>query len=155
MYAILGNEQASQADYLKALELAEPEGFISIFIEEGEPVTHMLNHIHKSSGLSPTLSGYVERILGAFPLQKDTPDVPLASKQYVSLTTYVIESLTRREIEILQLIANGYSNQDIAAHLVLSLHTVKKHISNIFMKLGVNSRTQAIARAHQLNILKD
>jgi LuxR family maltose regulon positive regulatory protein len=56
-------------------------------------------------------------------------------------------------MDVLRLIGEGCSNQDIAVRLVLSLHTVKKHISNIFSKLGVGSRTQAIARARELKLL--
>jgi LuxR family maltose regulon positive regulatory protein len=65
----------------------------------------------------------------------------------------LIEPLSQRELEILRLIAEGCSNQEIAVRLVITLHTVKKHSSNIFTKLGVNSRTQALARARQLGLL--
>jgi LuxR family maltose regulon positive regulatory protein len=64
-----------------------------------------------------------------------------------------IESLTPRETEVLQLIAAGDSNQRIADKLVITLSAVKKHTGNIFNKLNVNSRTQAIARARQLGLL--
>jgi LuxR family maltose regulon positive regulatory protein len=64
-----------------------------------------------------------------------------------------IESLTPRELEVLQLIAGGDSNQSIANKLVITLSAVKKHTGNIFRKLNVNSRTQAIARARQLGLL--
>ena len=67
----------------------------------------------------------------------------------------LVEPLTKRELEILHLVADGCSNQEIAGRLVLSLHTVKRHISNIFAKLGVNSRTQALARARQLRLLPE
>jgi LuxR family transcriptional regulator, maltose regulon positive regulatory protein len=65
----------------------------------------------------------------------------------------LVEPLSPRELEILRLIAEGCSNQEIASRLVITLHTVKKHSSNIFTKLGVNRRTQALARARQLGLL--
>jgi ATP/maltotriose-dependent transcriptional regulator MalT len=61
-----------------------------------------------------------------------------------------VEPLSKRELEVLHLIGEGCSNQEIAERLVLSIHTVKKHINNVFIKLGVNSRTQAVARGRDL-----
>jgi LuxR family maltose regulon positive regulatory protein len=65
----------------------------------------------------------------------------------------LLEPLTPREMEIMRLICKGYSNPEIASELVVTINTVKKHTSNIYGKLGVSSRTQAIARAHELNLL--
>ncbi len=164
MVAALGNNQASQADYVRALELAEPEGYISIFVEEGLPVAEALAFLHKHNLLGAVQPAYVQNILAAFPrLQaQDTAgdEQPAANSQTANepLTleesTPLIEPLSKRELEILCLISEGYSNQEIAERLVLSLHTVKKHSSNIFAKLGVNSRTQAIARSRQLKLLQ-
>jgi LuxR family maltose regulon positive regulatory protein len=65
----------------------------------------------------------------------------------------LIDPLTPRELEIMRLISKGYSNPEIASELVVTINTIKKHTSNIYGKLGVRSRTQAIARAHELNLL--
>jgi len=65
----------------------------------------------------------------------------------------LIEPLSAREIEVLKLIEAGCSNQEIAARLVISLPTVKRHISNIYAKLGVNSRTQAISIGRELRLI--
>jgi ATP/maltotriose-dependent transcriptional regulator MalT len=64
------------------------------------------------------------------------------------------EPLTRREIEVLELIAAGLANRDIAQKLVVALPTVKKHLRNIYEKLDVNNRSRAIIRAHELGLLK-
>jgi LuxR family maltose regulon positive regulatory protein len=64
----------------------------------------------------------------------------------------LVEPLTTREVEVLKLIKTGCSNQDIAAQLVISVPTVKRHISNIYGKLGVESRTQAVAIGKELKI---
>jgi LuxR family maltose regulon positive regulatory protein len=65
----------------------------------------------------------------------------------------LLEPLTPRELEIMRLICKGYSNPEIASELVVTINTIKKHTSNIYGKLGVRSRTQAIVRAHELNLL--
>jgi LuxR family maltose regulon positive regulatory protein len=65
----------------------------------------------------------------------------------------LIEPLTERELELLRLVAAGYSNKQIAQELFLAVGTVKKHLNNIFGKLEVGSRTQAIIRAQELDLL--
>jgi ATP/maltotriose-dependent transcriptional regulator MalT len=158
MASALGDHRASQADYVRALELAEPEGFISIFVEEGLPVAEALAFLHKHNLLGAVQPAYVQTILAAFSrlqtqgaaCSKQPGDEPLE----VDDLAVLIEPLSKRELEILRLISEGYSNQEIAERLVLSVHTVKKHSSNIFAKLGVNSRTQAIARSRQLKLLQ-
>jgi LuxR family maltose regulon positive regulatory protein len=65
----------------------------------------------------------------------------------------LIEPLSPRELEILKLISAGYTNREIAKQLVITLHTVKKHSSNIYSKLGVRSRTQAVAKAREYRLL--
>jgi LuxR family maltose regulon positive regulatory protein len=66
---------------------------------------------------------------------------------------HLIEPLTPRELEVLRLICEGLSNREIAERLTVTLNTVKKHTSNLYSKLGVRSRTQAIASARTLNLL--
>lgn len=158
-----GEERASLADVVKALELAEPEGFISIFVEEGRPIAELLIKMFKRNLLGKVQLNYVQDILAAFPnthLTQETPNAQSASPTHLAGETAAvneflvpIESLTPRELEVLQLIAGGDSNQSIANKLVITLSAVKKHTGNIFRKLNVNSRTQAIARARQLGLL--
>jgi LuxR family maltose regulon positive regulatory protein len=81
----------------------------------------------------------------------DTSTVTLSPPHHV--TPSLVEPLTRRELEVLHLLAEGASNDQIAQRLVVSLGTVKKHLSNIFGKFQVESRTQAVARAHALGLL--
>ncbi|MFL7894427.1 MAG: response regulator transcription factor, partial [Anaerolineales bacterium] len=93
---------------------------------------------------------YVQKILTAFP-------VPDRMKKISFLSAVVhpewIEPLSERELEVLQLIAEGMTNQEIGSHLYLSLNTVKVHTRNIYSKLDVNSRTQAVAKAKSLGLL--
>jgi LuxR family maltose regulon positive regulatory protein len=127
-----------------ALALAEPEGYQRAFVDEGEPMAHLLYQA-VALGVSPAyagklltaLSGENQAVLPA----KSSPDGGL------------IEPLSERELEVLQLIAEGLSNGEIAARLYISLSTVKGHTANIFGKLGVKNRTQAVSRARTLGLL--
>jgi LuxR family maltose regulon positive regulatory protein len=130
----------------KALTLAESEGFIRTFVDEGPPMARLLYEA-LSREIAPD---YVRRLLAAFPIgepEKADPSEPLAPE------SELIEPLSEREIEVLQLISKGLTNQVIATRLYLSLNTVKAHTRNIYGKLGVNNRTQAVARARALGIL--
>jgi LuxR family maltose regulon positive regulatory protein len=125
-----------------ALSLAEPAGFVRIFVDEGQPMARLL-YSAAARGIAPEYTG---RLLSAFPdaTPEAKPQQPHAE---------LIEPLTDREIEVLQLIAEGLSNREVAQKLFLSLSTVKVHTSNIYGKLGVHSRTQAVAQARALGIL--
>jgi LuxR family maltose regulon positive regulatory protein len=151
LQSALGDDQAGMDDVCRALELAEPEGFISIFIEEGSAIAEALKFLLEHPCAGAVQPEYICKILAAFPLPKSSgePETRPAPPGENPL----VEPLSSRELDVLRLICEGCSNQEIAARLVLSLHTVKKHSSNIFSKLGVNSRTQAAARARQLNLL--
>ncbi|MBE9534001.1 MAG: tetratricopeptide repeat protein [Proteobacteria bacterium] len=129
-----------------ALAMAEPEGFIRIFVDEGPPMTHLLYEA-LSRGIAPD---YVQRLLAAFPTIE--PEQADSSKIKASKTD-LIEPLSEREIEVLQLIAEGLTNREIATRLYLSLNTVKVHTRNIYAKLDVHHRTGAVARARALGVL--
>ena len=125
----------------RALALAQPEGYVRMFVDEGAPMARLLYEA-ASRGITPEYAG---RLLAAF------PDVDAVQPK--PSPTEMVEPLSARELEVLGLIAEGHSNQEIAAKLYLSLNTVKVHSSNIYGKLGVNSRTQAVAKAKTLDIL--
>ena len=125
----------------QALELARPEGYVRSFLDTGEAMTRLLCQVR--SGHSA--GGYEARLLVAI---NETPGMARPSGELLA------EPLTAREMEVLQLIEAGRSNQEIAEHLVLSLLTVKRHISNIYTKLGVKSRTQAITLGKELKLLE-
>jgi LuxR family maltose regulon positive regulatory protein len=129
-----------------ALTLAEPEGFIRIFVDEG-PLMARLLYEALSRGIAPD---FVRQLLGAFPL--DESEQVTSTKSKVDQSE-LIEPLSDREIEVLQLIAEGLTSREIAARLYLSPNTVKVHTRNIYGKLGVNNRTQALAKGRELGIL--
>ncbi|MGD9100940.1 MAG: LuxR C-terminal-related transcriptional regulator, partial [Anaerolineae bacterium] len=131
----------------RALAFAEPQGYFRIFLSEGQPVARLLREA-VARGIAPDYAG---RLLAAFEdegkRQTRSPDAP------PSKSVPLIEALSQRELEVLQLIAQGLSNREIAQALFLSPGTVKVHTRNIYGKLGVNRRTQAVARARALGIL--
>jgi LuxR family maltose regulon positive regulatory protein len=141
-----GLENEAQETLAEALAIAEPGGFIRTFVDEGPPMAALLGEVRKR-GIAP---GYGSRLLEAFELEESLKSG--LAKSPIDQSG-LIEPLSERELEVLQLIAEGLTNQEIASRLFLSLHTVKVHAHNIYGKLGVHSRTQAAARARALGIL--
>jgi len=134
----------------RALSLAEPGGYIRTFVDLGPPMAALLRQA-LAQNIAP---GYVCQLLAAFgdevdpfPIPKSVPTVGESSP------ASLVEPLTERELEVLQLIAAGLSNREIAEALFIAISTVKTHINNIYGKLDVSSRTQALARARDLNLV--
>jgi LuxR family maltose regulon positive regulatory protein len=147
MVALLGDGAAAQFDVATAVKLAEAEGFITIFLEEGTPVAQMLADLAAAQRWDEAQAAHARRILAAYPA------AVRAGISTAPAEDTLVEPLSARELEILGLIGEGYTNQEIADRLVITLHTVKKHSSNIYAKLGVRSRTQAVARAREIGLL--
>jgi LuxR family maltose regulon positive regulatory protein len=124
----------------RALSLARPEKYIRTFVDEVEPMVRLL-HLARARQIE---TEYVTDLLSVGEKAAGKPQPP---------AQLLIKPLTMREIEVLRLIEAGCSNQEIAGKLVLSIPTVKRHISNIYAKLGVESRTQALAIVKELKIL--
>jgi LuxR family maltose regulon positive regulatory protein len=122
----------------KAIDLSEPAGFIQEFLDEGEPMRQLLVEAVRHK-VKPE---FAQQLLNRFPSDR-------VAHQPIGL----VEPLSDREIEVLQLVAEGRSNQEIAARLYLSLRTIKFHTSNIYGKLGVKNRTEAVAKARELGLL--
>jgi LuxR family maltose regulon positive regulatory protein len=143
----LGQIDRANASLGECLELAEPQGYLRAFLDEGRPMERLLNGWLAQSETGH-LRDYVNRLL---PLL-DAQTLPGDRAEYPSEGA-LIEPLTAREVEILQQIALGKTNKEIAAHFVLSPGTVKAHTSNIYRKLAVSNRTEAVARARQLGLV--
>ncbi len=131
---------------VEALALSEPGGFIRIFVDEGAPMARLLYEA-LSQGVHPD---YVRHLLAAFPASGREQAAP---SRAVAAAIGLAEPLSSRELEVLDLIAAGLTNQQVAARLYVSLHTVKSHARNIYAKLGVSSRTQAAATGRVLGLL--
>ncbi|MHC1772028.1 MAG: LuxR C-terminal-related transcriptional regulator [Flexilinea sp.] len=146
LQAVSGNMQASLADITCALDLGEPEGIISMFVEEGQPITNTLALLLERNRLSPVLASYIRRILAAFPNAGLQPKSPLEPAS-------MIEPLTERELDVLRLIADGLKYEQIAGRLYISLNTVRTYVKGIYGKLYVNNRTAAITQARQNKLI--
>jgi LuxR family maltose regulon positive regulatory protein len=143
----------AQADYHlnKALTLGEPGGFVRMFIEAGagEILKRQKEELERMKDEGGRMKDYLQKLLAAF--DQSTPST--AQSLIINPQSSLVEPLSERELEVLTLIAEGLSNREIAAELVLSLPTIKWHTSNIYGKLGVGNRTTAVARARELQIL--
>jgi LuxR family maltose regulon positive regulatory protein len=141
-----GEINRAEQTLAEALALAAPAYYVRVFVNEGPPMARLL-HEAASRGIAPE---YVRRLLAAFP---DVEPVQTTPPQTLTFKSNLIEPLSERELEVLELIAEGLTNPGIASRLFISLNTVKAHTRNIYGKLGVHNRTQAVARARDLGIL--
>ena len=174
LQALAWQAQGDRAQALAVLECAlmaaEPEGYVCTFVDRGEPMARLLREVRKrqlkelseqrgTGGYTEaaawaqwTLVAYVDKLLSAFSsgVSADSlaPSVP-------SAPSVLIEPLSERELEVLRLLAAGLSNREIAEELIVAIGTVKKHTHNIYGKLGVRSRTQAVLRAGELGLLSE
>ena len=161
--AIAQQALENTAEAVKSLEnavlTAQAAGFVRTFIDEGEPVSTLLLELLKQKGKrweaeQPELLRYVVKLKD---LSGPSAPVPTARVEAIESEAlpwwYVEDPLSERELEVLQHVARGLSNQEIADKLFLSAGTVKRHMSNIYQKLDVHSRTQALERARTLKVL--
>jgi LuxR family maltose regulon positive regulatory protein len=154
MHSKMGDHRAGLADYRKALELAEPEGFIGVFVEQGAPVSESLAKQVEQDQLVGVSPEYVKLILDAISRsQLPQAQKPGKAQPEDARQDELIEPLTERELEVLRLMADGLKYQEIAERLFISLNTVRYHVKATYGKLNARSRIQAIELARKLRIL--
>jgi LuxR family maltose regulon positive regulatory protein len=148
-----GEVRAARTALVRALALAAPMGYVSMFVAEGAPMGALLQQAHAFS----SVPSYVEKLLAAFGRTGGRGLSPEGIDPATSVlnpqSSVLVEPLSARELEILRLIADGQSNQAIADTLIIAVSTVKRHINNLSGKLAVQSRTQALVRARELQLL--
>jgi LuxR family maltose regulon positive regulatory protein len=163
--AACGEQAQAQAALVEALALARPEGYVRVFADEGAPMKLLIADCGLQLARRPdaesdphadNLLAYIDKVLAAFSgsgaqagIEPATNDQsPICNQQ-----SAMVEPLTERELEVLRALAAGLANRAIAQQFSLSLATVKVHLKHIYGKLAVHSRTQALARARELNVL--
>ena len=148
-----GGEMISEpiiASTLKALEIGEQFGYVRLLVEEGQVIRPLLDEILKKRDVSSKIKQYASRLLEALGKSSGTKD-----EEKVIQANGLIEQLTSREMDVLELLASGKTNQEIAADLVITIRTVKKHASNIYSKLNATNRTHAVIIAREKGLLSD
>jgi LuxR family maltose regulon positive regulatory protein len=154
-----GDPAAASASLAEALALAAPEGYVRVFADEGAPMARLLGRLAAAQRTGRVVfpaavpQRYLERLLRAFqPAAAPAGAAPPATGD--TERAELAESLSGRELEVLRLLAAGKSNQQIADELVVTLATVKSHVGHILGKLAAANRTQAVARARVLGLLR-
>ncbi len=163
-----GQREQARVVAARLFALTEPEGYLRVYLDEGEPMRQALEALltphSQQHELAPSTTAYISQLLAAFEQEQrgastrlsaasTARPAPSPARQALALSSAPGAPLTRREQEVLRLLAAGASNQDIAQALVISLETVKKHVSNLLGKLGASSRTQAVALARARSLL--
>jgi LuxR family maltose regulon positive regulatory protein len=153
-----GDRAGALDDLGRALVRAEPEGYVQVFVDEGPPMAALLSELLRvrqrgapaeaPTGTPTPSPDYVRRLLDA--LDRQVVEDGAAARAGPSP---LVEPLTPRETEVLQLMAAGLSNREIAEALIVAVGTVKAHLHHIYGKLAVRSRTEAAARARELDLL--
>lgn len=156
-----GDEAASMAELGDVLHTTCAEGFVRLIIDEGDRVGALVRRYEAqgrgqgSQAGDPILTEYLHRLLQGFGpgLAEAEPAVPAGNAMPVGNAVRP-EPLTRKEIRILQLLAEGYSNSAMAEKVFVSDSTVRTHLRNISAKLGANNRTQAVAMARRSGLIR-
>ena len=139
----LGRPEAALEHIVSSLELAEPQGYIRVFLDAGEPIRNLLAAYLRSG--EPVQAAYARKVLEAFLAEGETAN---------SSQGGLIEPLSARELEVLELMSLGKTNQEIARDLVVASGTIKAHAASIYRKLDAANRTEAVTHARELGILK-
>jgi len=157
LQALLHNARGEHSVALEkltaAINLAQPGGFIRLFVDLGPQMADLLKQLIEQN----VAVDYIGRILAAFKEDEDRA-MPgesdhLAAQSQPLSTQPLVQPLTNRELEILDLLAQRFQNKEIAEKLFISPETVKKHLNNIYGKLSVSNRRQAVEQARDLGIL--
>ena len=151
----MGHQEQEALNILaQAVHFAAPEGYIRRFVDEGAPMFDLLTKLQQheaQQGPTP----YLDTLLSTFDQAAVMPPTHVNRAKSLYSPQLTLDPLSKREHEVLQLIADGATNQGIAEVLVISIDTVRHHVSNILSKLEVTNRTQAVARAGTLGLLSN
>jgi LuxR family maltose regulon positive regulatory protein len=139
-FNLAGDEAAAFAALEHSLSLAAPSGFIRLYVDLGRPMKELLTRLYRRNGTTP--NDYINHILEAFPQARRVPEGAM------------VEPLSNRELQVLELLAHRFSYKEIAQQLFIAPGTVKRHALNIYQKLNVQKRNDAVDAAQRLGILE-
>jgi LuxR family maltose regulon positive regulatory protein len=133
-----------------------PEGYLRLFLDEGAPMIALLGRLRDSRAARTDVAGYCTKllVLAGAETYVTHPAFPQPQPQ-AQTHPELPEPLSAREVEVLGLLAEGYSNQEIADHLVVALSTIKTHVHHLYAKLQTPDRLRAVTRARTLGLLDD
>jgi LuxR family transcriptional regulator, maltose regulon positive regulatory protein len=154
--AAAGDQQGALAALAEALTLAAPEGYLRSFVDEGAPMATLLGTLLTTPATTQAVathvpSAYLDRLLEGF---EQAGQAVLPRSRRGAALPGLVAALSARELEVLRLLAAGKPNPAIAQELVITLDTVKRHVTHILDKLGVANRVQAVTRARELGLLR-
>jgi LuxR family maltose regulon positive regulatory protein len=154
--AVIGDDDGSMAALAEALTLARPQGYVRLFADEGAPMGGLVGRLvatRRTERADPSSvpADYLGRLVRAFDrgAADDAGEEPTAP-----VVPSLVTALSARELEVLQLLATGKQNQEIADEFYVARDTVKEHATHIFDKLGATNRTEATVRARELGLLR-
>ncbi len=151
--AAAGEQPAAVGALAQTLTLACPQGYARVFADEGPPMAALLGRLvaaqRSGRAAAGVPLGYLAQLQRAFDGGRAGPEPPPGA----AAAPGIVEPLTGRELEVLGMLAAGRPNQSIARELVVSVNTVKKHVSHVLGKLGATNRTEAVARARELDLI--
>jgi LuxR family maltose regulon positive regulatory protein len=136
-----GDASGSMDALKQLLSYTENEGFIRLYLDGGQRMANILRRA-SNDGIAPS---YIQKLLNEFSYEPDM--VPIITSEGT------LKPLSRRELQVLNLVSNGLSNREIAEELFITVGTTKRHLVNIFRKLGVSNRMQAVAKARELELI--
>jgi len=144
--ALEAQGQLTQAEdaLSKAVSLAFPEGYLRVFLDMGHPLQGILERLARRAP-----GEHVRTLLNAFRQEKGVEITP----PLISIAGILLDPLSKRELEVLKLLAEGLSNKEIASQLFVAPGTIKQHLKNICRKLDVHGRVQAIRRGQELGLI--
>ena len=146
----LGKMQEAWVELKSALQLAQPGGYVRIFLDEGPPLLNLLKDLQTHS----EVGGYATNVLIHLEPEAGKRKQVGSGTVFHDPSSRMVEKLTERELEILRLVKTGMNSTEIAAALTIAVSTVRSHLKNIFSKLDVHSRLEAIQKAEQLQLFQ-
>ena len=153
--AAIGDEHSGLAALAEALTLGAPEGYLRVFVDEGAPMATLLGKLLATPATTQAVAAsvppaFLDRLLEAF---EQAGQAALPHARRGTAARGLLVALSARELEVLGLLAAGKSNPAKAQELVITLDTVKRHVTHILDKLGAENRIQAVTRARELGLL--